>query len=148
MSNQPPANKDDRRPMYPVIDPSSSSASPALSPMFLLGGGLPMTHLSPEEQRAEYRAEQEEEEGRKADEQEQDKEVEEDEEDRPRFYPVLSDPSNPNCCGISFLSTGAPLQTHLSPEEQHAAWRKEQEKKRVLQDKTEQAAAARGADGV
>ncbi|GAA6056019.1 hypothetical protein JCM3770_002144 [Rhodotorula araucariae] len=49
-----PASK---RPIYPVINPANSR-SPAISPLMLFGGGLAVTHLSPEEQNAEWRAEQ------------------------------------------------------------------------------------------
>ena len=142
--------------------------------MFSLGGGIRMTHLSPDEQRVKYRAEQEEEKQGSTDEQGEEEDDEEDEPSAfdlsplasllscssadardsplhwshrtgPRFYAVLSDPSNPNCAGILSSPAGGILSTHLSPEEQHAEWLKEQEEKRVGQDKAGQAAQAGGA---
>ena len=66
--------------------------------------------------------------------------------DRP-VYPLLADPSSPNCpfkFGANTVDC-LPLASFLSPAEQHAEWLKEQEKKSVGQNKAEQAAQAGGA---
>ncbi|GAA5903306.1 hypothetical protein JCM8208_002270 [Rhodotorula glutinis] len=139
MSNHQTTDQDDDRPVYPLLaNPSNpSSIFSATTPW-----GAPLgSHLSAAEQHAEYLKKQEEEEKRKKDEQEKGKDEEED--DEPSFYPVLSDPSNPNCVDWASSSAGPPLMTRLSPAEQHAEWLKKQEENRVAQDKAGQAAAAR-----
>ncbi|GAA5917559.1 hypothetical protein JCM8208_001946 [Rhodotorula glutinis] len=145
MSNQQTADQDDRRPMYPVIDPSQGAASPFVVPLVTSDGRMPLTHLLPDEQRAKYRAEQEEEEEEEEEKGEPEEQGEEEEEEPKRaLYPLLADPSSPNrrqlVCGLD----GAPLMSRLSPKEQHAEWLKEQKDEGVEKSKKGQGKKAGG----
>ncbi|GAA5838494.1 hypothetical protein JCM9279_003261 [Rhodotorula babjevae] len=157
MSNEPTDAATDRPAIYPVID-ASRPVPLMLSPIMTSDFRFLMTHLSPDEQRAQWLAEhgqagegegevgaaEEADDEGEGEEKKEEKEEKEEKDNRP-VYPLLADPSDPDCGVAAASLAGEPLLSHLSPEEQHAEWRKEQEHKRVGQDKGEQAVAAGGA---
>ncbi|GAA5917561.1 hypothetical protein JCM8208_001947, partial [Rhodotorula glutinis] len=139
--------------IYPVID-ASRPVPLLVTPTMTSDFRFLMTHLTPEEQRAQWLAEHggegDEGEGKvsgKGEEVRKEGEggaEEKDEEDDRPVYPLLADPSDPDCGVAAASLEGHPLLDPLSPEAQHAEWCKEQDKSRVAQDKQEQAVQAGG----
>ncbi|GAA5948084.1 hypothetical protein JCM3775_005253 [Rhodotorula graminis] len=130
----------DRPALFPVIDPSRPV--PLLGPIGVMTSDLRFakTHLSPEEQRARWLAEQKAGQGGAAGGEGEGQGAGEEEGKAERAAHLLAaDPANPKSPFVANTAAGGgvPLASVLSTEEQHVQWRDEQEKESVGQGEGE-----------